>query len=91
MIEMKIISRDISLAKMAEGWNEKDFLGSFVQKQTKYGTTTVRSQKSSLCIKHKITDKDTLMGIALKYGITVRNLQPDVEKSISTVQYLSVD
>ncbi|XP_069103371.1 lysM and putative peptidoglycan-binding domain-containing protein 1-like isoform X2 [Argopecten irradians] len=61
---------------MAEGGGtEKQFLGKFVQKQTKYGTTTKLAPKSTTFIKHKISEKDTMMGIALKYGITVEQLK----------------
>jgi len=56
---------------MAEGGSEKQLLGRFVQKQTKYGTATKLALKSDVCIKHMITKSDTLMGIALKYGSTV--------------------
>ncbi|XP_060076633.1 lysM and putative peptidoglycan-binding domain-containing protein 1-like [Ylistrum balloti] len=61
---------------MAEGGgNEKQFLGKYVQKQTKYGTTTKLAPKSTTYIKHKISETDTMMGIALKYGITVEQLK----------------
>lgn len=57
---------------MAEGGgNEKQFLGKFVQKQTKYGTTTKLAPVTTTYIKHKISERDTMMGIALRYGITV--------------------
>jgi hypothetical protein len=57
---------------MAEGGGEKQFIGKLLQKQTKYGTNSPLTQKSSVYIKHLIGKADTLMGIALKYGVTVR-------------------
>lgn len=67
-----IESRDFILVKMAEGGgNERQLLGQYVQKQTKYGTATRLSPKSSTYIKHAVVESDTLMGIALKYGVTV--------------------
>lgn len=75
MITMCIVSRDILPSKMADGSRETEsqLLGKFVEKQTKYGTTTRLVAKSSLVVKHKVCQSDTLMGIALKYGSTVRN------------------
>ncbi|KAK3095890.1 hypothetical protein FSP39_020378 [Pinctada imbricata] len=61
---------------MAEsGGTEKQLLGQFVEKQTKYGTTTRLVSKSSTFIKHFIQKTDTLMGIALKYSVTVEQIK----------------
>uniref|UniRef100_A0A8W8NXB6 LysM domain-containing protein n=1 Tax=Magallana gigas TaxID=29159 RepID=A0A8W8NXB6_MAGGI len=62
---------------MADGSRETEsqLLGKFVEKQTKYGTTTRLVAKSSLVVKHKVCQSDTLMGIALKYGSTVEQIK----------------
>ena len=73
MITMCARSRDILPSKMADGsgGTESQLLGKFMEKQTKYGTTTRLVTKSSIAAKHKVCQSDTLMGIALKYGSTV--------------------
>ena len=60
---------------MAEGGGgEKQFIGKILQKQTKYGTNSRLTQKNSVYVKHVVDKSDTLMGISLKYGVTVRKL-----------------
>ncbi|XP_022303791.2 lysM and putative peptidoglycan-binding domain-containing protein 1-like isoform X1 [Crassostrea virginica] len=77
MITMCARSRDILPSKMADGsgGTESQLLGKFMEKQTKYGTTTRLVTKSSIAAKHKVCQSDTLMGIALKYGSTVEQIK----------------
>ncbi|KAJ8313405.1 hypothetical protein KUTeg_009033, partial [Tegillarca granosa] len=82
---------------MAEGGgNERQLLGQYVQKQTKYGTTTRLSPKSSTYIKHTVVESDTLMGIALKYGVTVNSLLipvaiDDIPNLSSNIEIVTID
>ncbi|XP_061185443.1 lysM and putative peptidoglycan-binding domain-containing protein 1-like isoform X2 [Saccostrea echinata] len=73
---MNFVSRDFALSKMADdSGTESQLLGKFVEKQTKYGTATRLVAKSSLLVKHRVCQSDTLMGIALKYGSSVEQIK----------------
>ncbi|XP_062599131.1 lysM and putative peptidoglycan-binding domain-containing protein 1-like [Saccostrea cucullata] len=74
---MNFVSRDFALSKMADDCSgtESQLLGKFVEQQTKYGTATRLVAKSSLLVKHRVSQSDTLMGIALKYGSSVEQIK----------------
>ena len=59
---------------MADEGEERQFLGNIVKNKTKYGSTTKPLPKFKSYIKHTVLKGDTLMGIALKYGGSVRFL-----------------
>ena len=57
---------------MASSGGERSGLGQFVRKQTKYGTAAKLATTSESYLKHYLCAGDTLQGLALKYGVTVR-------------------
>ena len=59
------------------GGHERETLGKFVRNQSGYGTTVTNTKKHSQhkptkYIKHTVCKGDTLMGLSLKYQVTVR-------------------
>ncbi|XP_076439251.1 lysM and putative peptidoglycan-binding domain-containing protein 1-like isoform X3 [Babylonia areolata] len=61
------------------GGHERETLGKFVRTQSGYGTTVTNAKtsqhKSSKYIKHIVCKGDTLMGLSLKYHVTVEVLK----------------
>ena len=59
---------------MADG-GEKDGILTCSRKQTKYGTTTTPALKTApsadTYLKHYVSPKETIQGIALQHGVTV--------------------
>lgn len=53
---------------------ETDSLRKYVRKQLGYGTATRPLDGNELFVLHYVSTLDTLQGIALKYGVTVRSL-----------------
>ncbi|KAL5019581.1 hypothetical protein ScPMuIL_002473 [Solemya velum] len=57
------------------GGGERQGLGQYVKSQTKYGTATRLLPKTSSFFKHKISENDTLIGISLRYSVTVEEIK----------------
>jgi len=53
--------------------DEREFLGSFVKDQKKYGSTA--SHKTERFTTHYVQPEDTLQGLALKYGVTMEHIK----------------
>ena len=54
---------------------EKISIRDFANSHKKYGSTALSSKRRESFIKHIIDRDDTLQGIALKYGVSVRNIK----------------
>uniref|UniRef100_A0A0L8GZ25 Uncharacterized protein n=1 Tax=Octopus bimaculoides TaxID=37653 RepID=A0A0L8GZ25_OCTBM len=61
---------------MADGMrsSERQTLGQFAKSQTKYGTASIPVRWNSNFVKHKVVSTDSLVGIALKYGVSVSGI-----------------
>lgn len=53
------------------GTTERQGLGKSLKSQAKYGTTATVASTNETFIKHRLSQNETLQGIALKYGCTV--------------------
>lgn len=54
------------------GFNEKLSIRNSARSLKKYGSTSNHIKRNETLVKHIISANDTLQGIALKYGVTVR-------------------
>lgn len=68
--------QEVGAVMSVTGGNETALLGSFAKKQTKYGSTCKHVLRAGKTIKHMVQPHDTLQGLALRYGVTVRSPRP---------------
>lgn len=68
--------------------DEREFLGSFVKDQKKYGSTA--SHKTERFTTHYVQPEDTLQGLALKYGVTVISIYMKVS-SMNTNSFAQIE
>jgi len=54
---------------------EREFLGSFVKKQIKYGSTSKHILKQQKFITHYVQPSDTLQGLSLRYGVPMEHIK----------------
>ncbi|ESO85291.1 hypothetical protein LOTGIDRAFT_167866 [Lottia gigantea] len=83
--EFQLEELELKVVVMANGENENErqHLSMFVRSQTKYGTTSGKciggnvplAEKATRHIRHNVSPEDTLMGIALKYHVSVEQIK----------------
>ncbi|KAI1280706.1 LysM and putative peptidoglycan-binding domain-containing protein 1 [Halotydeus destructor] len=58
-----------------EDFTEREFLGSFVKKQIKYGSTANHVDRFKKILTHNVQPSDTLQGLSLRYGVPMEHIK----------------